>query len=424
MYCIVLINSRTELDKHGKAWFIHNAKCGSHLHVAKAGEKSKSGFVYVRGLRAGKSSAGSDEEEAEARADIQVGGGFVISNVVSLRHLGVLVDEELSFDKHLEITLGIMHSKFKKLGKSLWYNQQVSMALKAEMYSSLFVPSLRYCCHGLSMESREWKALSSFHNRCVRIIGKVDWKQQRRQHIRDEDIFKRTGLATLRHIWDLELLRTMARWNRKGTGSWGNIALTSYLPDEQGLGSTGRRKTDPIAKKFIATLTRLADVVERYGEENYNVYCDDGHDGEVIRIFSKQEIGQALRRGISTRGQEGGLSTGGGCGSRSMDELTWRQIFMHKALMRRLLLVLEMDKDVGCRKAGKTGKDGKEETRRNHTDWSRKKQEDSEDELEPVETREKGSKGGGRRSKNFIGNFRPSTKAARKVSKHDGAQFL
>ena len=238
--------------------------------------KSKSNYVEIQGNRKEKRSA---EEELAAQADIEVGGGYVLKHVKTQRHLGVLVDGDMSFCKHLEISLAILVSKFDQLGASVWYNSRVPMDLKVEIYNSTFVPSLQYGSHGMSMESKEWSALNKFNNRCVRIIGGFHWKQRQERHTKDKEIFEKTGMATLRHLWDKELLRTMARCNRKGVKSWGNLALTSFIPrEEAGIGG-GSSAADPIVERFIATLERLAGVVEARGSESYKVYCHDREDG-------------------------------------------------------------------------------------------------------------------------------------------------
>ena len=202
------------------------------------------------------------------------------------------------------------------------------------------------------MKSKEWAALNKFNNRCVRIIGGFHWKQRQERHTKDKEIFEKTGMATLRHLWDKELLRTMARWNRKGVKSWGNLALTSFIPQEEAGRGGGSSAADPIVERFIATLERLAGVVEAHSGATYKVYSLGREDGgERILELTKHQVGAALRRGIriSSQGEER-CDGEGGCESREVDQLTWRQLFKHKSLERRLLALLELDNDVGCEK--------------------------------------------------------------------------
>jgi len=198
-----------------------------------------------------------------------------------------------------------MASKFDALKKNLWKPKSLKneIEIKKQYYESHFVSCLTCNSEGLPMDTYEWKALNNFHNNCVRTIAAASWQQQVEQGLTNENLHENTGIGTLRHYYDKTYINTFSRWLSKGE-SLGSLALTAYLPENNPTMTTHMvGKNDPAIARNICTFGRIANYIERFGEEEYTIYLPDPENVEqeqrmIKDTISKQELKNAFLKDL------------------------------------------------------------------------------------------------------------------------------
>ena len=226
----ILAQSFEEITLHAKQWIKHNMKFSSKIHIGhtsvdKHGKlvqtKCKSTYMEFR--------HNSWNERQEDPPEINLEHGNFIPWVPHMKHLGTHYDDNIGFNRHLSILIGRLAAKYKSLKATIWNNKHVPVYLRKRYYELHFIPVLSYNSEGLPVGSRAWRLLNNFHNDCVRDIAGVNWKMQAETHIKLDECFKISKLPSLLYIFNRNLLGSVGRWVRKGSGSWANGALSGYI---------------------------------------------------------------------------------------------------------------------------------------------------------------------------------------------------
>lgn len=105
--------------------------------------------------------------------------GIKITKSNCYKYLGVIIDENLTFNRHLEY---IQKKLYKKLGVFKRINNKLSKASKIIFYKSLVAPHFDYCSTILFiMNKSQTESVQVIQNKCMRIILNVDRLYSRRQ---------------------------------------------------------------------------------------------------------------------------------------------------------------------------------------------------------------------------------------------------
>jgi hypothetical protein len=191
---VLLFETREQLEYHTVKWIEHNIKCSGRPHTGTVEKKSKTKFMYM-GHTARKKK--ETFERTGNNADVKVNEQEHIPATEFMQHLGTWYDCWLTFDRQLSVLLGRLSAKFNLLKNKLFMNKGVPVWLRKKYYETYFVPVLVFNCQSMPMNSHEYMALQSFHYRCVRTIANVSWQQQREEHLKREDIFKRADMGNI-----------------------------------------------------------------------------------------------------------------------------------------------------------------------------------------------------------------------------------
>ena len=225
-----IAQSFEEITLHAKQWIKHNMKFSSKIHIGhtsvdKHGKlvqsKCKSTYMEFR--------HNSWNERQEDPPEINLDHDNFIPWVPHMKHLGTHYDDNIGFNRHLSILIGRLAAKYKSLKATIWNNKHVPVYLRKRYYELHFIPVLSYNSEGLPIGTRAWRLLNNFHNDCVRDIAGVNWKMQAETHIKLDECFKISKLPSLLYIFNRNLLGSVGRWVRKGSGSWANGALSGYI---------------------------------------------------------------------------------------------------------------------------------------------------------------------------------------------------
>jgi len=123
------------------------------------------------------------------------GTGF-IDFCEKFKYLGSIIHYSLACDAVVDKRIASATAAFGAL-KNIFTDKYLSEELKGEVYKAPILPTLLYGCEAWSLRENLFKRLRSFHNKCARLICRVNLHHTFRNHITTSSLFRRLGLLDI-----------------------------------------------------------------------------------------------------------------------------------------------------------------------------------------------------------------------------------
>ena len=114
--------------------------------------------------------------------------GKTIENVHKFTYLGSILAIDGDVEVDINSRIGKASAVFNRMTK-LWKSNTISTAVKVRLYKSVVLSTCLYASETWKSTSRTARKLNVFHQRCLRKIFKISY----RQHITNEEILRRSG---------------------------------------------------------------------------------------------------------------------------------------------------------------------------------------------------------------------------------------
>jgi len=118
-----------------------------------------------------------------------------LEDVDKFTYLGSCIAQDGNVEDDVNARLGKAATVFRRMN-SIWDTKTLNLDTKLRLYSSVVLPTAIYASETWKMTEKLAKKLDVFHQRCLRKILKVSW----RDHRTNEDILARTGQRRLRDV--------------------------------------------------------------------------------------------------------------------------------------------------------------------------------------------------------------------------------
>ena len=163
-----------------------------------------------------------------------------LQNVDKFAYLGSLLSTRAVIDVEIHHRIGCASAAFARLRKRVFENRDIQINTKLLVYQAVVLPTLLYGADSWTTYSRHLKALEQYHQRCLRKILRVSWKD------------RRTNISVLQELnINRELLGKVVSLK---TGYFGHILRGSGSPSEAQIIEgyvEGKRKRGRQKKKWI-----------------------------------------------------------------------------------------------------------------------------------------------------------------------------
>ena len=128
--------------------------------------------------------------------------------------------------------------------------------IKGEVYKALVLPALLYGCEAWSLREDLFKRLRSFHNRCARLMCRVNLHHTFRHHITTSNLFRRMNLLDIDSYYHNRLLHWAGHVARMPMSRAPRQLLTSWVAHSRPVGcpqmTWGRTLENALASKGIS----------------------------------------------------------------------------------------------------------------------------------------------------------------------------
>ena len=119
-----------------------------------------------------------------------------IEYVENFTYLGSNISSTGDVEKDVQTRIGKAAGVFQRL-RNIWSsNKAITAATKLRLYMSVVIPTVTYACETWMKTASITNKLDVFHRRCLRTILRISW----RDHITNEEVMKRAGVAALSDI--------------------------------------------------------------------------------------------------------------------------------------------------------------------------------------------------------------------------------
>jgi hypothetical protein len=129
------------------------------------------------------------------RAQQIVVGNETIDDVERFTYLGSILATDGGSEIDAKCRIGKAAAVFRRLEK-VWKSQKLDLKAKLRLYHSIVLPTVLYSCETWKVTEAISKKLDVFHQRCLRRILKISY----RDHVTNKDVLERTQSRRLRDI--------------------------------------------------------------------------------------------------------------------------------------------------------------------------------------------------------------------------------
>lgn len=118
-----------------------------------------------------------------------------LDEVEHFTYLGSVLSNSGDIEPEINCRIGKAAAVFQRMN-SIWSNSAISTHIKLRLYSSIVLPTATYACETWKSMVKTDRRLNAFHQRCLRKILKITW----RDRVTNEEILRRTNARTLQEI--------------------------------------------------------------------------------------------------------------------------------------------------------------------------------------------------------------------------------
>ena len=119
--------------------------------------------------------------------------GTTLDEVEKFTYLGSCIARDGNVEDDINARLGKAAAVFRRMN-NIWSSKTLNLDTKIRLYTTVVLPTAIHASETWKMTVKHAAKLDTFHQRCLRRILKVTWKD----HITNEEILRRTGQRRLR----------------------------------------------------------------------------------------------------------------------------------------------------------------------------------------------------------------------------------
>ena len=161
---------------------------------------------------------------------------YTLSVVSEFTYLGATVTDTLSLDSELNKRIGKASSAMSKLSKRVWENKNLSTRTKISVYQACVLSVLLYGSESWSLYPVQEEKLNVFHQRCLRRILTISWKD----HVPNCIVLKTANIPSMFALLSQRRMRWLGHVRRMSDGRIPKDILYGEL--EEGNRPRGRPK--------------------------------------------------------------------------------------------------------------------------------------------------------------------------------------
>ena len=119
--------------------------------------------------------------------------GKQLNNVEHFTYLGSVMSCEASIDKDVDSRIAKASAAFGRLQKRVFKNHSLSIPTKIAVYNAIVVSTLLYGSESWVLYRKHIRLLERFHQRCLRAIMRIDWKD----HITNNSVSEQASVTSI-----------------------------------------------------------------------------------------------------------------------------------------------------------------------------------------------------------------------------------
>lgn len=182
--------------------------------------------------------------------------GKCLDVVNRFTYLGSTVTDKLSLDVELDQRIAKAATTLGRLNSRVWENKKLTKTTKMSVYSACILSTLLYGSETWTTYARQEKRLNVFHQRCLRRILKISWRDK----VPNTEVLSRAGLPSLLTILRSRRLRWAGHVCRMADGRIPKDLFYGELAKgKRPVGRPHLRFKDVLKRDLKATNIRLQD---------------------------------------------------------------------------------------------------------------------------------------------------------------------
>lgn len=127
-----------------------------------------------------------------------------LENVECFAYLGSHLSEKANVDAEINYRVKCAGTAFGRLRLRIFNNNDISCHTKILVYKAVVIPTLLYACETWTLYRRHVKSLEKFHQRCLRNILKITWRDK----CTNISVLEKAGVTSIEAL----LIKQQLRW--------------------------------------------------------------------------------------------------------------------------------------------------------------------------------------------------------------------
>lgn len=126
-----------------------------------------------------------------------------IKETNNFKYLGRNIQNNYQIKNEVNHRINCASQSFQKLYSRVWKRHEINLKTKLLVYQTIVLSTLLYSSETWTLLEEDLKRINTFHQRCLRTICKISWKDR----ISNEEVLRRTKMLTAENLIKIRRLK-------------------------------------------------------------------------------------------------------------------------------------------------------------------------------------------------------------------------